>query len=342
VRRNPIRKLINFERFMVFEDASITTMMLFMQKGHKGPARVLNFKEERYDRSEIEQALEEADRYFEVRFGENAPFVLADPKVLRLYEKIDGGHPKLGTLLHVGRGMETAANKVYTFKEIPEGWDPGFFRKRMSGEIIGKYVYVEAKEYLLYIEDVEVFEDLPEYLQEYLNVYKEKLANRAEIKRNSSRQWWKYTFPLHKEFYRYSKLWTSYRAKENIFCLDKTAGEYLGLTNTTAVFGNSSEIDVRYVLALLNSRLLNFRYRGIGKQTGGGIFEYLENQISRLPIPDIDKEQQRPFIELVDAIIAGKRAGRDTQALEEEIDRRVYALYEMEEEEISMINANYV
>ncbi len=336
LHRNPVRKLVNFERFMVFEDASITTMMLFMQKGHEGPAKVLNFQGDKYEKSEIEEALEDSGRYFEVRFREDAPFVLADPKVLRLYEKIDGGHPKLGALLHVGKGMETAANKVYTFKEIPRGWDSQYFRKKMSGEIIEKYRHEEAKEYLLYIEEVEHFEDLPEYLQEYLLEKKDVLKNRATV-RNEGRTWWRYSRPLHKEYYPYPKLWTSYRAKENTFCLDETAGEYIGLTNTTAVFGNDERIDIRYVLALLNSKLLNFRYHGIGKQTGGGIYEYFENQISKLPIPDIDKDCQQPFIELVDAVIEAKRAGRDTSELEEEIDRKVYALYGMMEEEIEFL-----
>ena len=94
---------------------------------------------------------------------------------------------------------------------------------------------------------------------------------------------------------------------------------------------------MRYILALLNSKLLNFRYKGLGKQTGNGSFEYFPNGIGKFPIPDIDKDRQRPFIELVDTVIEAKKAERDTSELEKEIDRRVYTLYGMSESDIKLI-----
>jgi hypothetical protein len=45
---------------------------------------------------------------------------------------------------------------------------------------------------------------------------------------------------------------------------------------------------LKYLLALLNSKLLTFRYRSIGKQTGGSVFEYFANGIGKLPIPVLD------------------------------------------------------
>jgi hypothetical protein len=336
VRHHPARKLINFEKFMVFEEASITSMMLFLQKEHTGATEVCNFKKEKYTWSELLPMLEEAQGCFEVTFKEDAPFALADPKIGALLRKIDGKHPKLGELLHVGSGMQTAANKVYTFKTVPEGFDRRFFKKRMSGDIIHRYVHDEAKEYLLYVEEVESFEDLPENIRSYLLEHREKLAGRAEIKRNQNRAWWKYTFPMHKEYYKFPKLWSSYRGKRNTFCLDRSS-DYIGLTNTTAIFATNEKMDIRYVLALLNSKLLTFRYRYIGKQTGSGVFEFFENQISQLPIPSIEESEQQPFIEKIDEIITAKKMGKETTELENEIDRMVYGLYGLSDEEIEAV-----
>jgi adenine-specific DNA-methyltransferase len=51
----------------------------------------------------------------------------------------------------------------------------------------------------------------------------------------------------------------------------------------------------------------------------------------KLPIPDVDSTAQAPLIKLVDRILDVKKAdpSADTAALEREIDRIVYELYEL-------------
>ena len=337
LENNPIEKIINFEQYQAFDEASIVSMMIFFNKSYHLQTKVLNFPDKIYQREELIEQINKEANYFEVNFTQNAPFALIDEKIERINRKIDSSHPKLGELLHVGKGMETAANKVFTLKDYEAvEFDDAYIKCKMSGEIIKKYIHEPAKEFLLYLEDVESFDELPENIQKYLLEHEDKLKNRAEIKRNKQRDWWKYTFPMHKEYYIYPKIWTSYRAKENKFCLD-TSSEYIGLTNTTVVFGIHEILDIRYILALLNSSLLNFRYKSIGKQTGGGIFEYFENQISKLPIPFLDPEGQKPFIDLVDQIITLKKEDKETADLEARIDAMVYELYGLSEAEIAVV-----
>jgi len=163
--------------------------------------------------------------------------------------------------------------------------------------------YIDDKtDYLLYIEDVTNFEDLPFSIQQHLNKNKAFLENRADKKRRKSAKWWNYTFPLHKEYYLLPKLFCSYRASANAFVYDK-GFEYISLTNGTVVFETNIDFSVKYILCLLNSKLLTFRYKGIGKQTGSGIYEYFAVGIGKLPIPAIDKSNQIKFIELADKMI---------------------------------------
>jgi len=223
---------------------------------------------------------------FKNRLLKDSVFALVDEKIDHLNRKIDADYLKVKELFKIGKGMETAANSVFLFKEYPLHFPKEFIRKRISGEIIKKYFIEKEKEYILYFEDVESFEDLPESIQNHL------LENRADKKRRKTSKWWNYTFPMHKEYYHLNKLWFSYRAKENIFCFDDTK-EYIGLANTTVIFDTNQEVDLKYLLALLNSKLLNFRYRSIGKQTGSGVYEYFENGVGKLPIPKIPKSIER-------------------------------------------------
>lgn len=59
-------------------------------------------------------------------------------------------------------------------------------------------------------------------------------------------------------------------------------------------------LDLYYILGVLNSNLLTFRYKGIGKLTSKGIYEYFWNQIGRLPIkmPDFDNKQEVKLLRL--------------------------------------------
>ena len=90
-----------------------------------------------------------------------------------------------------------------------------------------------------------------------------------------------------------------------------------------------------YLLALLNSTLVDWYFRSIGVERDGGFYEYKPMFIESLPIPKINEAEQEPFIKLVDEILAAKAtdANADTEPLEWEIDRLVYDLYGLTEEE---------
>lgn len=97
-------------------------------------------------------------------------------------------------------------------------------------------------------------------------------------------------------------------------------------------------IQFQYILGLLNSFLFDFIYNV--KYNTKEIFPriLLEN-LKNLPIPNTSIKDQQPIINLVDKILEAKRLDptADTSALESEIDRMVYALYNLTEEEIKII-----
>jgi hypothetical protein len=59
------------------------------------------------------------------------------------------------------------------------------------------------------------------------------------------------------------------------------------------------------------------------------MLELYQKPLSEIPIKRISPDEQKPFIKLVDRILAAKQrdAESDTSALEREIDELVYALY---------------
>ena len=101
----------------------------------------------------------------------------------------------------------------------------------------------------------------------------------------------------------------------------------------------NNSFDIKYVLALINSTLLKFLYNSSINETGKVFAQVKIMYIDPLPIKDCNREQQKPIIDLVDKILAAKKADNtaDTSAMEAEIDRLVYSLYGLTEEEIKIV-----
>lgn len=104
--------------------------------------------------------------------------------------------------------------------------------------------------------------------------------------------------------------------------------------------------DIRYLLGLLNTRLLTYRFRGLAKLTGSDMWEAFDNSLRDLPIRRINFEDARErqthddIVRLVkgiekataearDAISASDRsmAARRTKALSDQLDEIALDLY---------------
>ena len=102
---------------------------------------------------------------------------------------------------------------------------------------------------------------------------------------------------------------------------------------------NDDSYNTKYVLACLNSSLLQFYYQ-VQFKADTELFPKIRiAQAKLLPIPTATPEQQQPIIDLVDAILAAKSENpqADTTDLERQIDQLVYQLYELTSEEIALI-----
>ena len=102
---------------------------------------------------------------------------------------------------------------------------------------------------------------------------------------------------------------------------------------------DNSEIHYFYLLALLNSRLMDFLYRDLVNEDNRIFPEVKPIQLFKLPILVANKLQQSPIIECVQKILDAPDSS-DIPQLEAEIDRLVYALYGLTEEEVAMVEGN--
>ena len=110
--------------------------------------------------------------------------------------------------------------------------------------------------------------------------------------------------------------------------------------NTHILLSDKVNYELKYILSLLNSRLFDFVYWTINPERGEALAEVKAMHLDQLPIKAILKKDQKPFISLVDKIITQKQQGQDSTENEKEIDRLVYKLYDITEEEQRIIEGN--
>jgi hypothetical protein len=137
-------------------------------------------------------------------------------------------------------------------------------------------------------------------------------------------------------------------------------GQYAFVGGGTAggygIICRDSRIDYKYLLGLLNSKLLFFYHKRIATPFGGGFFAYSKQYLEQLPIRTIDftnKEdvaRHDKMVKLVERMLklhkdlkeAGtpekdERIGREIRATDKEIDGLVYELYGLTLDEVKVV-----
>jgi len=358
-----IREIIDFQNHYVFKDVGITTSIIILSKKINSQlTKAYQLVADDLIFTDLHKLKNDKDVFISTESPQKAfsaaPWVFVRANEKRINKKIDSAGTPLGKTLIVGQGMQTGRNNVFgkLDESIIDSWgikpEQYFFRARNSD--IFRFYVRNSKEVILYLEDTANFTDLTHEVQEHLKAHANELKARAAYKRGDC-EWWKFTWPLHKEYFSRNKIYCPYLATHNRFAIDEQQ-QFLGLTDTTVLFDGGQQEELRYILGLLNSRLLTFRFKYIGKLKSGGILEYFWNSVSKIPIRRIDfsnstdKARHDHMVEFVDQMLAlqkqlaAARTEHDKTALQRQIDATdrqidelVYEFYGLTEEEVAIV-----
>jgi type I restriction-modification system DNA methylase subunit len=194
-------------------------------------------------------------------------------------------------------------------------------------------------------------------LHAYLSESKDYLAAR-ERGRMRGPNWYAFIYPKNIDMMRKPKILVPDIADRASFALDER-GEYA----FTSGYGITLRPDVtespKYVLGLLNSALLDFYLKRVSTTMRGGFFRYFTQFIEQLPIRRIDfaksadKAAHDRVVSLVESILASHKQhaaakseadreiiDRQIKSIEAEINRRMYDLYGLTDEEIAVVEGS--
>jgi hypothetical protein len=113
-----------------------------------------------------------------------------------------------------------------------------------------------------------------------------------------------------------------------------------GFTLSSNEYMLCGDYNRKFFLGLLNSKIVTYYLRMVSNSLGESSKIFQKSVFETIPIPKLSEEEQLPFEQLVEQILALKEQGKDTTDLENQIDQLVYQLYGLTEEEIKIIENN--
>lgn len=117
---------------------------------------------------------------------------------------------------------------------------------------------------------------------------------------------------------------------------------HLNNVHSFAPKSNDQGYDLRLIIAILNSKLIEFYYQNISLEKGRAMAQIDIETVENFPLPKISDEKVKTIKELVDEIQEKKKNNiyADTSGLESQIDELVMDLYGLNEEEKEMIRSS--
>lgn len=95
--------------------------------------------------------------------------------------------------------------------------------------------------------------------------------------------------------------------------------------------------DLKFILGLMNTKLMNYVYSKKFKSTKTVFSEIQARSVKELPIPEVTKSQEYEIVELSKKIIELKKDNMSTDLFESQIDQFVYNIFDLTDEEIKII-----
>jgi len=354
VKQFCIESITDFGDLPVFEEATTYPCVFEMQNAAPRPTlRATNV-----DTLDFETDLSRyvAAHQFEVNIGglSDTGWTLTNQRVQNLLDKLRRSGTPLGEYVQgkIYRGVLTGLNEAFVIDaatrtrlvaEDPKSAE--VIKPFLAGRDIKRYQTPVSDKFLILFEkgvtnqkrsglDGEIWlENTYPTVYHWLKPFKEKAIKRGD----KGDYWWELrACDYYGSFKKVKILFPDIALKME--AVWDTEGSFCA---NTAYF---IAADSKYLFALLNSGLYYFIYSNLVNSVQGGYLRFFTQYLIQLPVRFPESATEIQLTALVTQILDLKKADpqADTAALEAEIDRLVYALYDLTEEEVRIVETRQI
>jgi len=279
----------------------------------------------------------------------NAAFSF-DLKRTSLVSKLATKFPKFESFCQdVANGISTSCDNIYIVPEElakKKKFEKEHLKPCIRGGQFERYFCPDkTHEYVLYITR-DFDEKSCRNISNYLAGNKETLIEKCVEKRSGNRKWHVLFRARYRKLFTPPKILIRQTADSIIAAVDSDVGYYCIDSVNIASLKSEYVTQINYLVALLNSSLLNFFYKEISQEKGRVLAQVKPQRIKSLPIPHTSNSEQKLLLGIVSKIVDIKREkdcskNPSKQAmvkkLEKQIDQMVYKFYNLTPKEIAIV-----
>jgi adenine-specific DNA-methyltransferase len=362
LKNTTINKLIDFDGLKVFDEATVDTSIIELTKHKNGKQTVEAVRFDKTFDLEKDSILDYYNQHkIELIDLNKESWNFASEKEKALKVKMY----KVSTLLEnwpikINYGIKTGFNKAFFIDEetknnliekdnknkqiispLLRGRDVHnyFIDKKerylintYNGKLITEYNPNTEKNIRVRKNRIDVENDYP-IIYNYLKEFELELKKRED----QGEHWTNHRNCAYQHlFYQEKIIYPETTGRRSEFYLDTE--NYIIDKTCFMITGNN----LKYILAVLNSRLIEFYFENEGRLIGQSAIQYSKQYVEKIPIPEItnnNKAEVEKIELLVNEILAKKKIDVNCDISEEtkEIDQLIYKIYQLTEQEIGLI-----
>lgn len=341
--------LLNIEDIQVFEEATVESNIITLQKRKlSDPFMVVNLSND-YLLGDSLSGYFEQNR-FEFSVPESPEWFIGNQIVANLKSKIEFQARLLKDFeVRINFGIKTGYNEAFIINQNKKDElikiDPRnseIIKPILRGRDLKKYVYGFENIYLINthnglksrgLKRIEASTEFPS-IYNHLLTFLPKVKNRYDM----GDDWTNLRNCAYLDDFEKPKIVWGEISDKPKFAFDDEG--YYAEATTFLMTGEK----LKFLLAILNSKVSEWYFNLIGTTTGMGTNRWKKYKIELLPIKEPTESQEKEIEALVDEILFLKKhnPSADTSNLEHQIDQLIYELYELTEEEIRIVEGGEV
>ena len=376
-------KLFDFKDIQIFGDATNYTCILFLKNSKNEDFYYLFPKSK--DTFTL-QAVSNIDAFQEYKLQipePNHSWILSKNKVSELMKKLADNNLTLGDVSkNIFQGLVTGGDSIYFVKVISETektatirnladnqeftLEKAVLKKLLKGKDIKKWSVEWKGYYVVYpylVKDgkasltplSETKESYP-LAYEYFRHYESQLKARENNRLENDDNWHQFGRLQNIEKFEQPKIITQVLSASNTFAIDSKGEYYFVGGGNAGGYGIVLKEEYKdyyfYILALLNSKVLEFYLKNISTPFRGGYFSYGKRFIEQLPIVSLRNINASEIAELSRILVEKNayltsrgdtitdevnKARTQVKSLTEKLDNTIYGLYELSSNEMKTI-----
>ena len=370
--KKALRHVVHFGDLQVFNQATTYTCLLFLHEGMTQTTFVKiknleQFKEEKFELSSVETA----------KFTKSV-WEFNNSNASAIMEKIKKNSKPLGEIADIFVGVQTSADKVFIMDLISENKntytvkskatntefeiEKDLCRPILSGVDVKRYKPLNKRQVVIFpykingakatLIPIEEIEKLP---KTYSYLMQNKALLEAREKGKFKEKWYGYIYLKNMARQHLPKICLPSVVQQFQTTID-TFGEFvMDNVGMCAITINDTSISDKYLITILNSKVITWIFPFISSPLRGGFYQANKQFSQHLPIPLAPTQTQEKLATLaqkmldINQTLATTKNENDRKMIERQIagtdaliDKMVYELYGLSEEEIKVIDGDGV